>query len=56
VADAYDTMTTQRPYHKGISPQKALDELEMCSGTQFDPKLIKALRRITGNGSQVAHD
>ncbi len=53
VADAYDTMTTQRPYHEGVSPQKALEELERCSGTQFDPQLIEALRRITGNGSQA---
>jgi diguanylate cyclase (GGDEF)-like protein/putative nucleotidyltransferase with HDIG domain len=51
VADAYDTMTAQRPYHEGVSPQKALEELERCSGTQFDPRLIEALRRITGNGS-----
>jgi diguanylate cyclase (GGDEF)-like protein/PAS domain S-box-containing protein len=55
VADAYDTMTAKRPYHEGVSPQKALEELERCSGTQFDPQLIEALRRITGNGSQVAH-
>ena len=51
VADAYDTMTAQRSYHEGVSPQKALEELERCSGTQFDPQLIKALRRITGNES-----
>ena len=49
VADAYDTMTAQRPYREAISPQEALGEMERCSGTQFDPKLIEALRRISKN-------
>ncbi len=55
VADAYDTMTAKRPYRNAVSPEVALEELERCSGTQFDPQLIKALRRITDNGSQIAH-
>ena len=55
VADAYDTMTTQRPYQESVSPQKALEELERCSVTQFDPKLVEVLRRITDNGSQADH-
>jgi diguanylate cyclase (GGDEF)-like protein/PAS domain S-box-containing protein/putative nucleotidyltransferase with HDIG domain len=53
VADAYDTMTAKRPYREAISPQEALKELERCSGTQFDPKLIEALRRISKAGLQV---
>ena len=54
VADAYDTMTAQRPYREAISPQEALKEMERCSGTQFDPKLIEALRRISHSGLQVS--
>jgi diguanylate cyclase (GGDEF)-like protein/PAS domain S-box-containing protein/putative nucleotidyltransferase with HDIG domain len=53
VADAYDTMTAQRPYREAISPQEAMKEMERCSGTQFDPKLIEALRRISHSGLQV---
>jgi len=53
VADAYDTMTAQRPYREAISPQEALEEMERCSGTQFDPKLIEALRRISKSGIQI---
>ena len=53
VADAYDTMTAKRPYREAISPQEAMKEMERCSGTQFDPKLIKALQRISHSGLQV---
>ncbi|MFA5375679.1 MAG: PAS domain S-box protein [Dehalococcoidia bacterium] len=54
VADAYDTMTAKRPYREAISPQEALKEMERCSGTQFDPKLIEAFRRISHSGLQVS--
>ena len=53
VADAYDTMTAKRPYREAISPQEAMKEMERCSGTQFDPKLIKALQRISHSGLKV---
>lgn len=41
IADSFDAMTTDRPYRKKRSIQKALLELERRSGTQFDPKLTK---------------
>ncbi len=41
IADSFDAMTTDRPYRKKRNTQKALDELEKQSGTQFDPKLTK---------------
>ncbi|GAI25714.1 unnamed protein product, partial [marine sediment metagenome] len=40
IADAYDAITSPRPYHKQLSPQQALDELKCCAGTQFDPELL----------------
>ena len=43
VADTLDAMTTDRPYRKGLSFQKAADELKRCSGTQFDPVVVDAL-------------
>ncbi|MEA1959559.1 MAG: diguanylate cyclase, partial [Chloroflexota bacterium] len=52
VADAFDTMTAKRPYREAISEKYALQELERCSGTQFDPKLIEALCRICNNGDR----
>ncbi len=42
VADAYDAMTTDRVYRKGLSYEEACQELEKGAGTQFDPKLTIA--------------
>ena len=39
VADAYDAMTTERPYRKAMPKEVAIDELRRCSGTQFDKKI-----------------
>jgi len=40
VADAYDALTSPRPYHKQLSLQQALTELKRLAGTQFDPELV----------------
>lgn len=40
IADAYDAMTSDRPYRKALSHAKALAELKACAGQQFDPELI----------------
>ncbi|HEX6700963.1 MAG TPA: diguanylate cyclase [Gaiellaceae bacterium] len=44
VADAYDAMTSDRTYSSAISSDRALAELERCAGTQFDPRVVAALR------------
>lgn len=41
IADAYDAMTSDRPYRKAISYEAAIAELRRCSGTQFDPDLVE---------------
>ncbi len=41
IADAYDAMTADRPYHKGISEAAALVEIQKGAGTQFDPLLAE---------------
>jgi response regulator RpfG family c-di-GMP phosphodiesterase len=46
VADAYDTMTRPRVFRDAISPADAVLELERCSGTQFDPAVVEAFRRV----------
>jgi putative nucleotidyltransferase with HDIG domain len=48
VVDAFDAMTTDRPYRKGILPREALDELEKNKGKQFDPGVVEAFKRIIG--------
>ena len=42
VADAYEAMTTPRPYRRAVTPEAAVAELRACSGTQFDPAIVEA--------------
>jgi len=45
-ADAFDAMTTKRPYRNPLSVQEALLEMKRCSGTQFDPDVVEVLNRV----------
>jgi diguanylate cyclase (GGDEF)-like protein/putative nucleotidyltransferase with HDIG domain len=41
IADSYDAMTSERGYKKRkLTEEEAVEELEACSGTQFDPELV----------------
>ena len=42
IADAFDAMTSVRPYRGALSEEAALAEIVRCSGTQFDPVLARA--------------
>jgi HD-GYP domain-containing protein (c-di-GMP phosphodiesterase class II) len=42
VADAFDAMTSPRPYSLPRTPEAALDELRRCAGSQFDPDVVEA--------------
>jgi HD-GYP domain-containing protein (c-di-GMP phosphodiesterase class II) len=46
VADAFDSMIRARPYGYGISRKAALGEIEENSGTQFDPRIVRALLEV----------
>ena len=46
VADSFDAMVTDRPYRKGMPHWEAMEELEKCSGTQFDPQVVEAFKRV----------
>lgn len=46
IADAYDAITSNRPYRKALSHEKAIDELKKCAGKQFDPQLVKIFVNI----------
>ncbi|NQT73867.1 MAG: PAS domain S-box protein [Chloroflexi bacterium] len=58
IADAYDTMTTDRTYRKAMSPDLALTELQRYGGTQFDLQLVEvfcekmreSVQNSTGDG------
>ncbi len=42
VADTYDAIRSDRPYRAGRSPDETLEEIAMCSGSQFDPDAVQA--------------
>ncbi len=46
VADAFDAMTSDRPYRKKLSFEKALNELIVHSGKQFDPDIVDAFMQV----------
>ena len=41
VVDTYDAMTSDRPYRQGLSAAVAYEEIDRCSGTQFDPAVAR---------------
>jgi putative nucleotidyltransferase with HDIG domain len=42
LADAWDAMTTDRPYRSALTDEDALAEIRACRGTQFDPTIVDA--------------
>jgi HD-GYP domain-containing protein (c-di-GMP phosphodiesterase class II) len=47
VADAFETMTTARPYQRPMSVTAARAELVHCAGSQFDPTVVRALLNVS---------
>jgi HD-GYP domain-containing protein (c-di-GMP phosphodiesterase class II) len=48
--DAYNAMTTDRPYRGAMPREAAVEELLANTGTQFDPKIITALTKVVAQG------
>jgi HD-GYP domain-containing protein (c-di-GMP phosphodiesterase class II) len=46
IIDAYDAMTSDRPYRAAMSHQDAMDEVHRNSGLQFDPEVVDAFSRL----------
>jgi putative nucleotidyltransferase with HDIG domain len=46
VADAFDAMTSDRPYRRALSEEAALDELRRHAGAHFDPRVVAAFEQI----------
>jgi two-component system, cell cycle response regulator len=51
VCDAFDAMTSRRPYRPPLSVEEALVELRRCAGTQFDPTVVAAFLAELGVGT-----
>jgi len=49
LADAYDAMTSNRPYRQAMTPEEAIQEIQQGAGTQFDPYLVPIFVRQLQN-------
>jgi diguanylate cyclase (GGDEF)-like protein/putative nucleotidyltransferase with HDIG domain len=56
VCDAYDAMTTDRPYREALDVAGAIAEVRRCSGTQFDPAVVEAFVRAVETAGDDAEE
>jgi two-component system cell cycle response regulator len=54
VCDAYDAMTSERPYQRPLDHDGAIAELRRCAGTQFDPTVVEAFCRVSARATADA--
>jgi HD-GYP domain-containing protein (c-di-GMP phosphodiesterase class II) len=52
VCDAYDAMTSNRPYRKALSLAEAMEEIKRGSGKQFDPCASEAFISVLDDGAR----
>ncbi len=52
VVDAYDAMTSPRPYRNAVSPEDALVELRRCAGSQFDTQIVDIIQNVLEERAQ----
>ena len=55
VADAFDAMTTNRPYKSKRTIEEAIVELKRCSGSQFDPVIVSAFLLAYEKGNIISN-
>jgi len=53
VADAFDAMTSERAYRAAVSAEAALEEIECCAGSQFDPEIASAFLEAWAAGRRT---
>jgi putative two-component system response regulator len=53
VTDAFDAMISMRPYRRALPETRALDEIDRCAGTQFDPKIARSFLSAWEAGALV---
>ena len=46
IADVYQALTSDRPYHKAFTKAKAIDMIKKSSGTQFDPRIVSSFLTV----------
>ena len=55
VADAYEAMTSDRPYRRSLSPEEAVRRIREAAGAQFDPRVVEAFLRAWRRGGAWVH-
>jgi putative nucleotidyltransferase with HDIG domain len=53
VADAFDAMTSDRPYRQALDLDEALAEVERCAGTQFDPEIVRVFLELFAEPAEL---
>ena len=53
VADAFDAMTSDRPYRRALDHEAAVEEVARCSGTQFDPEIVGVFLELFAEPAQL---
>jgi HD-GYP domain-containing protein (c-di-GMP phosphodiesterase class II) len=53
IADAFDAMTSPRPYRLPLDPDHALAEIGCCAGTQFDPRIAELFLQVWVEQAEV---
>lgn len=56
VADAYDAMTSERPYRSALSHNFTVKEIVRCSGTQFDPSIVDVFLSIQDTFGEIKNN
>ena len=56
VADAFDAMTSNRPYRGAMSIAQAVEEIKRCVDTQFDPVIVAAFLRTVQTATPQTRD
>jgi diguanylate cyclase (GGDEF)-like protein/putative nucleotidyltransferase with HDIG domain len=56
VADSFDAMTSDRPYRKALPIAEAREELQRCSGNQYDPRVVAAFLHVLEAQEQAQLD
>ena len=46
VADAFDAITSHRPYRQAVSQEQAIEIITQGAGSQFDPKVVRAFIEV----------
>lgn len=56
IANAFDAMTTNRPYRKAVGKEEAMEELVRFAGVQFDPSLVPQFIEMVKDCSVLLED